>query len=318
MNELRRFFKEALTENLGLKIIALFIAVMLYTLVRFQEKGERIIDVEVLPLLPPTSADLVVTNELPDKVRVRVRGPASRLNSIKPVRPVEIDMNKAVEGTSYYYFNEDSFDLPAGVEFVRVTPESIPIKIERLDKRKVPMSVRTSGQLKEGTELVDNPRVAPAEVTIIGPKSVTRGIKAVETEEVDLEGLGVGSYTRIVPVRRIEDVEIRGGDEMKVSFDVRWVPGRRTISNLLVRVEGTELMGTTTPKKVAVDLSGPEVVLENLDPAKLRPFVLLTEEQGARPGSVTGQVTLRGVPEGVEVSSVVPARVNVQLKPGPK
>ncbi|MBW2278672.1 MAG: hypothetical protein JRF63_14365, partial [Deltaproteobacteria bacterium] len=62
---IQRFFKRAVTENLGLKLIALLITLGLFFGVRLQEKVESWVDVEVIVRAPP-AAGLVLSSELPD------------------------------------------------------------------------------------------------------------------------------------------------------------------------------------------------------------------------------------------------------------
>ncbi len=315
--ESKDFLKKTVTENLGLKLTAAVIALLLYTLVAFQEKEtERILDVELVPPLPDPTAALVLTTEFPDTVRVRLRGPWwSKIKSLEKgdIDPVNLDLSKFKEGTSYFYFTKELFAFDSDLEFVRVTPESVQVKMERLVSRQLPVRVRTYGKLKTGTEFIEEPKVEPTTVSVIGAASVIRGLKNVETEDVDIEGNGVGEHVSFVPAKRIDGVSIRKGNELKVGVRVRWIPGKRMISGLLVQARGTELSVDFKPKQVAVALAGPQVALDKLDPAKILPIVFITDEENNRPGTYQGNVDVLGLPESIKLTSIVPKRVQVRL-----
>lgn len=311
----RQFLRDAVTENLGLKIVALLIALLLTVLVRFQQEGERLLDVELVPLLPSPQSGLVMTQGPPDTVRVRVRGPRSRVTSLRAgeIPQVEIDLSNLSAGTHYYYLSDDTFELASGIEFVRVTPESFPVKIEKLASRALPVRVRTAGKLKSGTELSAPPSAVPDSVTAVGPASLMRSLSSVATEEIDVEGLDVGKHLRVVPVRRIEGVELRGGDELDVTLEVRWIPGRRTIAGLEVSVPDAPDL-ETIPREVAVSLAGPQLFLDRLDSTSVRPTVQVPLGSGTGRIATPLPVEVKGLPEGVVVTEVSPAKVRV--KPG--
>jgi YbbR domain-containing protein len=313
---IQRFIKKSLTENLGLKMTALVIAMLLFTLVRFQEESDRLIDVEVVPLEPEEVTGMVLTSELPETVRLRVHGPRSRVEAIKPgdIRPIEIDLRQEkAPRTKHYYLAEESFQIPAGVSFVRVTPESLQIKIERLVSRRLPVRVTTYGKLEKGCEFEENPSVNPRSVAVIGPASAMKGIKYVETEDVDVNGLAVGEHPRIVSIRPIEGVSVRQSDGLNVSVKVRWIPGQRMISGLLVQPQGEGVIATFRPKEVAVALTGPQVALDRLDPSKIKPVVALDVDEIGRIGIYRGDVAVQWLPENVRVTSVTPQTVEVRV-----
>jgi hypothetical protein len=139
------------------------------------------------------------------------------------------------------------------------------------------------------------------------------GFSNVETEDIDIEGLGVGEHQYVVPAKRIEGISIRRGDKIKVTLKVRWIPGQRMLSSLLLEARETELGAAFKPKEVAVGLSGPQVALDKLDPAKIVPVVVVPEDHRNRLGMFSGDVTVEGLPDNVIVTSVAPNKVQVRL-----
>ncbi|MCP4673995.1 MAG: hypothetical protein GY854_00435 [Deltaproteobacteria bacterium] len=321
MISIQRFIKSSFTENLGLKLIAAIIAVLLYLLVVFQEEAERIIDVEIVPPNPDQISELVLANEneLPSSIKVRIRGRASMVKSVKQeeIEPVNVVPQEWKEGTSQYYFSdeklEEVFKKWPDIEFVRVTPESIPIRLEKLVSRRLPVRIRTYGKLKTGTEFAEEPSVTPSVLTVTGAASIIRGLEVVETEAVDIDGRGVGENIFIVAARQIDGVSIPKVDELNVMMKVRWIRGQRMISGLLLRARGTELAAELRPKEVAVALTGPQVALDKLDPSKVIPLVTIEEELKNRLGTHLGKVAVEGLPDDIRVTSIVPSKVQVKL-----
>ncbi|MDJ0765705.1 MAG: hypothetical protein QNJ97_22165 [Myxococcota bacterium] len=315
LSGMKRLLKSAVTENMGLKGVAAVIAIGLYLLVMYQEEAERILDVEVLWNLPEPTSGIVLSTELIDKVRLRLRGPRSTVESIRPgeLRPLDIDLRDKQEGTYQHYFAEEDFEIPTRTEFVRVTPESVLVKLESLVSRSVPVRVRMFGKLESGTELKGDPIVTPTAVSVIGPSSAMRDITAVETEDIDIDGIGVGEHIQIVPAKWIEGVSIRGGDELRVGLNVRWIPGERILPRLPLTVRGTELSAELRPPEVAVGLKGPQIALEKIEPATIVPVIVIPEEQRHRLGVYLGNVTLEGIPDNITVSSITPNKVKVKL-----
>ncbi len=319
----RRFLKQAVTERLGLKLIAFVITVLLLTLVRFPEESERFFDVEVVPLMPEPVSGLVMTSGFPTTVRVRLAGPSSVIDSLSPreIPPIEVDLRSRRIGSSHFYFNDEEFEESMRsrskkmrfIRVIRTIPESVQIRMEQLVSRELPVHVNTAGKLADGTELFGQPKVRPAEVFVVGPASAMRDLKVVETDDVVLEGLGVGEHVQVVSAIPLMGVSVRGGQDLEVSVRVRYIPGERVIKRLPITVTGTSLHWETTPPVVTVTLSGPQIFLENLEKEKLKPTVTIDEEKAAVPAVLNGDVSLSWLPDEVKLTSIEPATVQVQL-----
>jgi YbbR domain-containing protein len=310
-----RFIKQSVTENLQLKMIAAVVSILLYGLVLFQEESEGLIDYDIERIDPSPLSSLVITSEFPDTVRVRLRGPRSIINSLKQenLRPIKVDLSNRKGGTSYYYFSEEHFNIPPVLKFIRVTPESVQIKMERRISRQLPMRVKTYGKLARGTELPKAPEIDPSLVTAIGTESSLRGLKAIETEDIDIEGLGVGKHEMMVLPRRIEGVTLKQDEKIKISMVVQWIMGQRMFSGLPVLSKGSSLPVEIKPKEVTVTLNGPKVELEKISPSQVQPFAILEESESGRPGIYRSKALTIDLPNGITVTSIVPKSVQVKL-----
>ena len=310
----------AVTENLGLKLVALVVTLGLFVLVRFQEKVDRWIDVEVAVMRPAARSGLVVTSDMPDKVRVSLRGRSSVIKAVKSGDTGQVVMDlsgRDAEGTFTFYFEPEMFDFPSGVEILHINPESVQVRIERIVSRRVPVNVRTVGRPKAGLEMEGQPIAVPPEATISGPSSVVNGIAALETEDVSLAPLEVGEHEIHVSLKRVGGVLVKYVDKLAVVVDVRYTPGQRVLQALPVRVrldgklltEGADVR----PAAVAATLSGPKLGLDALDAKIVTPVAEIEAASAARGGAIVVPVQLNGLPPGVEVKTIEPASVKVRL-----
>ena len=112
---------------------------------RRERISERQLDTAVtLVNVPP---DMVITSEVPRFLSLRVRGPLSRLRSLDPVQTgVVIDLRGAGEGQRDFPVETRNVVVPAGVEVLAVSPSQVPLRLERLGRRRVPMRARVVGR----------------------------------------------------------------------------------------------------------------------------------------------------------------------------
>ncbi|MDD5309677.1 MAG: CdaR family protein [Deltaproteobacteria bacterium] len=317
LENVRRYVKEAFTLNLGLKAIALVIAVVFFVVIRSQEQVERWVDVDVVVKPPAPERRLTMTSEAPATVRLFLRGPRSWIGQAKPgdVPAVVMDVSERGEGASTFYFMVDMFEIPTGLSVVRVTPDSIRVKMERVVARHLPVEVKTTGELTRGAELVDRLTVVPAELDVEGASSKVKALRSIETEALDLTSMGVGDHTRDLPLRLLDGVFVEPRGDVRVTLKVRWTQGQRRLTGLDVRVVGTSLPAEVRPPRVSVMLAGSTVALEKLDTAAVIPTVRLLGEAASKPGMHESGVEVLGLPDGVKANVISPDSVQVKLLP---
>lgn len=315
-----RLLKSAVTENLELKLIAFLIAVLLVFLVTFQEESERFIDVEIVWQPPDSTSALIMTSNPPDTVRVRLRGPTPTVNSLKQgvIPPVNVDLSGMKEGTSVYHFVENNFILPPRCQFLSVTPASAQIRMERIVSRLLPIHVRTFGRLKYGTEMSERPQTNPVKLAAMGAASAMRGLDLLETEDVEIEGLGVGEHVFIVPAVQVEGIRIRNGDEIKVTITVDWIPGDRTFSSVPIHCGNSKQNLTCRPAKVDVTIRGPEVALDKLEKDQIKPDLRLSDEQLSKPNTYAAEINVGGLPGGFRAIEIEPEEILVTVPALPR
>ncbi|MEQ8886084.1 MAG: CdaR family protein [Sandaracinaceae bacterium] len=302
----KSFLMRALTEHIGLKLVALVASVGLFVIVRGTEDAQISISVDVVALLPPPSTERMLVSEIPDEIRVTLRGSRSVLNAVRRdgMQPIQMDLRDA--NAHFYYFEQEELELPAGASIVQIAPAAVPLTWVDRAERRVRVDPVFEGEVAEGNLLVGSV-VDPSSVQIRGAASEVRRIEVVRTQPVDLTELGPGRHQRRVPLTALPDhVTYVDTVSVVVTVTVEEEEGSRNFEDLEVSVMGGEPVALR-PARVDVRLRGPRARLDDLHPRRVVPFVdvsALDPDRGAQPLAVQ----IRGLPDGI-VGTPDPAEV---------
>ena len=133
--------------NLGLKALALIIAVGLW--VAGHRDTERAVEVPLEFRNIP--ADLMVIDNRVDYVVLRLMGPRTLVSTLDADNvKLSLDLDGANSGILSYPLAADEFNIPRGVTVARITPPVIHLRLEPVNKRTLPVSVRLSGKPMAG------------------------------------------------------------------------------------------------------------------------------------------------------------------------
>ncbi|MDY0267964.1 CdaR family protein [Trichloromonas sp.] len=186
-----------LTENLFLKLLSLAFALILWFFVMGEQKQELSY---AIPLaIKNLPADLMVANEIPSQVDVRISGPRTLLVNIDPKDlGIAVDLKGLQPGLTSFKRLEELFNLPGALKITRLSPSFVDVKLERIKSKKVPVKIVVSGTPTPGYELSEI-RLTPAEVLVEGAEGELKNVAQVETDPVEIEGLQ-DSFSLIVPI----------------------------------------------------------------------------------------------------------------------
>ncbi|MEM7136128.1 MAG: CdaR family protein [Myxococcota bacterium] len=301
-----RFF---FTDNLGLKAGALGIAILMFSLVHGAEDMERNVYVDVVVQPPADAQDMILVTDIPDRVRVRLKGSRARLNAIRQetLPPVDLKL-KSVEDPRYY-FEKEAFDLPTGVTVLAVVPPSIAFKFVPKATRELPVELFLDGELPDGLEWAGEAEVFPGSVEVEGPRDVVNSMRTVRAMEVDVSSLDEGVTQRELPLVSPPANTTFEAQSVLVTLRVRPVMVERRLSRLRVETEGGDA-ASIRPRAVSLLIRGPQKVVDALDASAVSAFVDVSAVGGEEPVSVP--VEVRGLPEDVTVERVDPDDVLVQ------
>jgi hypothetical protein len=297
-----------LLDNVGLKALSLAMAMVLFWVVRGSEGAQRAVFVDVVAVLPPPSAEKMLTTELPAKVRLTLRGSRSLLNNVRSddIPPVQIDLSEP--GASVYYFEPERFELPSGIEVAEIAPDAVTLSWADRAVRTLPVRARVSGSPDTGLMLVGEPAVRPATLTVRGAAPDVAVLDLLRTSPIDVAGLGPGRHERRVEIE-VPAGHLEVAEDRVVSVSVEIAPeiAERSIPRQELAVTGGSLR-ELRPNRVRVTLRGAPAVLDAIDAPSIVPYVdasALDPSAGAQPALVR----VRGIPEGVELAGVEPEEV---------
>ncbi|MDH4282263.1 MAG: CdaR family protein [Myxococcales bacterium] len=308
LNSLRIF----LTSNLGLKAGALGIAILMFSLVHGAEDVERNVYVDVVVEPPPDAENMILVTEIPDRVRIRLKGSRARLNAIRQenLPPVDVELKSTEE--SQYYLEKEMFDLPTGVSVVQVVPPSLIFKWVPRAVRSLPVEVLIQGKLRDGLEWASEPEAFPETVEVQGPRDVVNTMRTVRSMEVDASDLPEGVVRRELPLVGPPANTTFDAQTVLVTLHVQPKMKERVLSPLRVDAEGM-VPRAIRPRAVTARIRGPETMIDELNPASVLAIVKLTDAPTGK-SSISAPVELRGLPVGIEVLELDPATVTVSLE----
>jgi YbbR domain-containing protein len=212
---LRRFA----SQNLGLKVLALVLAVAAWWFVAGESK---VLVSFTVPLeIRNAPKGMTITNKPERQVEVRLAGPSSLLSGMRPSEiSAGVDLTAGHAGRQYFTLDDRVVKVPPGIKVQRVYPSSIEVILDRTERRMVPVSARIGGgaavRRRVAKVEIDPPSV---EVEAL-PEEFSR-MPVLWTEEV-VPGRTEGSYSAVARVETREPhAKIVGSPSVRVKIHFR-------------------------------------------------------------------------------------------------
>lgn len=295
---LRRIF----VEDWSLKLLSLAIAIVLWLVVTGQNQPVTAHVNVQLNFIRPQS--LEISNDPPRTVDVMLTGSRTKLDdltSLDLVATVDISDQRAGERV-LRLADKAQITLPQGIKVDGFQPSAIPIRLEEIVDRQVPVEPKLEGKPDEGFE-VYSVTLNKTTVSVRGPASRVNALQKVATESIWLAG-----HKQSFPANNVAlDVPDPKVDllEPMVSAVVE-IGERRTEKSYSGVAVTTADGGKVEPATTSVTLLGGASLLETLKPEQVR-IVLDREDLRPRlelPDSLKGKVTLKSI----QTSKFVPVK----------
>lgn len=186
------FIRRYVLNNIGLKLVSLLIAVLLW--MAFARNPVTEIAINVPIELQHVPDQLEISSEHIPEVQIRVRGPERVVHRLDPTEVhAAIDLAGARPGERTYDLTGRQISTPQGVEVVQVVPSQFRVSFDRRATKKVDVRPRVIGTFASGYR-IDEVVADPSEVTIVGPEKRVTEIENAITDPVDATGV-VGRAT---------------------------------------------------------------------------------------------------------------------------
>jgi len=207
------------SRNLGLKVVALALAVAAWWFVAGESK---VLVSFTIPLeIRNVPKGLTMTNKPEREVEVRLSGPSSLLSGMRPSEiSAGVDLSAARAGRQYLTLDDRAVKLPPGIKAQRIFPSSIEVILDRTERRTVQVSVRIGGGAAVRRR-VAKVEIDPPSVEVEALAEEFARMPVVYTEEVVPERTE-GAYSAIARVETREaHAKIVGNPNVRVKIQFR-------------------------------------------------------------------------------------------------
>ena len=164
-----------LRRNLAMKLLALFSAIFLWLYVMNEQNPPAEVSYSVPVEVHNLASDLVV-HQLPETVRIRVKGPRSAVAYLNPAdMKAVLDLKGLSEGKQAPRFQ---VNVPSGVELLEIQPNPVPITLEMIISKVVPVELRLNGSPEPQTASVKTD-LSVKQVRLEGLRSAVAAVSQV-------------------------------------------------------------------------------------------------------------------------------------------
>jgi YbbR domain-containing protein len=259
--------------HLGLKILALALASLLWLTVAGEHVVERVVRVPLEFRNIPEQLEVV--GDPPASVDVRLRGPSALLSRLQPGEVVAVlDLANARPGARLFHIRADDVRSPYGAQVAQVVPGTLAIEFEKSGRRVIPVVAPIEGDPAPGY-IIGPITAEPSNVEVVGPESRLKKLDHATTEPVSVSGMtenvrdvvAVGVTDSAVRLSRPQDVT--------VIVSVLSAPEERELFGVPVRARnlGHTLHHQMSPETIAVAVRGRKDALANVRSDTVGAFV---------------------------------------------
>jgi len=188
---------QLIVRNWGLKLLSLVFALLLWLFVMGEQKAE--VGYTVPLELKNLPVGLVVANEVPSLVDVRISGPRTLLSNIQSsALSMSVDLRGLQAGLTTFKRLDQNLNIPSALRVSRLSPSYVEVKLERVRQKTVPVRIAFEGQPVDGA-ILSEVIIRPESVVIEGAESEVKDVDGVVTEKVDIS-LAQESFALTLPI----------------------------------------------------------------------------------------------------------------------
>lgn len=295
-----------ITKNIGLKLTALLLTLVLYAFVL----GDRREDVRAVfvPITVKVPSEQVLLSDPVKELKFTLRGKPSSLDRLEKigVEPVTIDAAAASQGR--IEFHPGLVDFPPGMSVISIKPPFMEVVLDTKGTRSVRVIPRIQGAPRDGYRVVSQ-RTVPSHVQATGPNTKLDDISAL-TEFVNISGR-TETLTTSLTIRDLASVGVDlQPDTVELIVEIEPIKIESTFSGVRVEVHNTRYRNETNPQTVDVTLQGPKDALDKLTLDTIACVVDAKAEDNKPPGTYKKRVEVTNLPPEVRVVGVTPPFVS--------
>jgi len=178
--------KHPISKNLGLKITAVLLSILLWVFATSRGLSEIVLDVPLEFKNIPPRLELMYYDV--KAVSLNIKGQERLIRTIRPTDiRVWIDLTKAKKGEGIYAINKNNISLPLTVTVKNITPSSVKVSLEESVSRTLKIRPIVVGIPEKGY-YIKSISVVPQTVDLEGASSKIKKVDKVKTEPLDVTG----------------------------------------------------------------------------------------------------------------------------------
>jgi hypothetical protein len=273
--------KVDLRRNLGLKILSVVIAMILWAAVAGEEE---IVREYALPLeLTNLPSSLALSGPVVDTVVVRLRAPEAIFRTLTVDRmAARLDLRDSHSGANPFPLTSDNIRVPSGSDIVNISPAIVELNLEPKRQKEIEVTPNVEGTPAPGYEIAAA-SVHPPTILIEGPQTEVEATEGASTGLILLRGdetetlrVTVNPVPRTPPHSR---VRVLRPVPAAVTIAIREKHERRSFESIPVRGVGATRRTLIAPESLRVTLEGPVSLLRRVAPEDLLIEVPLADLQ---------------------------------------
>jgi YbbR domain-containing protein len=210
--------RPAIFRNLGLKIVALVIALMAW-FVLSAERRERISERSYRIALSVVNipAGTIIASPVPGAVDIRVRGPFTALRQVDADKlEAVIDLQGSSKGERMYRLAPEDINITSDVEVIAIAPSEVRIVLDAVSEKILPIVANVTGSPAPGYAVGDV-SVEPKTARVTGPSGALSKMSAVTTDPISLAERSTSFTIPATVLADVPGVRIREGQIVTVS-----------------------------------------------------------------------------------------------------
>jgi len=216
------FIRRYVTQNLGLKLISLALAVSLWLAVSRDPVAEVALEVPIEFHNIPQNLD--ISSENIPQAQIRMRGPQRIIRGLRASDVyADIDLSSLKPGEHTFDLTARQVHMPSDLQVVQVIPSQLHLAFDTHLNREVEVRPRVVGTFAQGYR-IKSIQVEPPKTTISGPRHRVEAVDSAITDPLDVSG----ATDRVTLVRHtyVSDplVQVANPDPVRVTVIMERAP----------------------------------------------------------------------------------------------
>jgi YbbR domain-containing protein len=201
-----------------------------------------------------------------EEVTFTIKGIRAFSRSVKEKKDrIVIDLNRLEpdpEGQLRVDLNPSMLKLPYGMRTEKISPKEIVFKLDKKERKRLPLKLQFSGELPENL-ILTNPKVIPSELEVSGPQSILSNLTEIPLSPVELSSLPGKNETGVSLFFPDERITYSGENGLKLNYQIKAHVSNFTLDDHPIRFMSHEKNIHSEVKTVRVSLFVPDKVTKN-------------------------------------------------------